>query len=75
VASSARELVIRVRDWGPGIPCEVGERVFSPGYSTKPEHVGVGLALVRGIVSRAGGRVELERDTRPGAAIVVRIPA
>jgi signal transduction histidine kinase len=74
VAQTARELVIRVRDWGPGIPAEVRERVFRPGYSTKSEHVGVGLALVRSIVNRAGGAVELEEDTSPGTAIVVRVP-
>ena len=74
VADTGRDLVIRVRDWGPGIPHEVRERVFTPGYSTKAEHVGVGLALVRSIVARAGGTVELEDDTSPGAAVLVKVP-
>jgi signal transduction histidine kinase len=75
IVGDAGELMIRVRDWGPGIPREARERVFHPGYSTKQEHVGVGLALVRSIVARAGGVVDLEQDVSPGTSFVVRIPA
>ena len=75
IAGDAGELMIRVRDWGPGISLDARERIFHAGYSTKQEHVGVGLALVRSVVSRAGGRVGLECDITPGTAFVVRIPA
>jgi signal transduction histidine kinase len=75
IAGDGGGLTIRVRDWGPGIPCLARERVFHPGYTTKQEHVGVGLALVRSIVARAGGEIGLEPDVSPGTSFLVRIPA
>jgi two-component system CitB family sensor kinase len=64
----------RVRDWGPGVPAEAASHVFESGFSTKPGHVGVGLGLARGAVTRAGGELELE-PCDPGAAFRARIPA
>jgi signal transduction histidine kinase len=75
IAGDAAGLAIRVRDWGPGIAREARERVFHAGYTTKQEHVGVGLALVRSIVARAGGEIGLEPDISPGTSFLVRIPA
>jgi signal transduction histidine kinase len=69
------ELVFRVRDWGPGIPPDEVSTVFKCGYSTKSDHVGLGLALVRSIVVRAGGRIEVDQPDDGGVAICVRIPA
>jgi two-component system CitB family sensor kinase len=68
-------LVISVRDWGPGIPADSLQRVFTSGYSTKPDHVGVGLSLVRNIVHRAGGEISIDPEVSPGAAVHVHIPA
>jgi signal transduction histidine kinase len=68
-------LVIRVRDWGPGIPADSVQRIFTSGYSTKPDHVGVGLSLVRSIVQRAGGEISIDPEVSPGAAFHVHIPA
>jgi signal transduction histidine kinase len=68
-------LVIRVRDWGPGIPPDSVGRVFTAGYSTKPDHVGVGLSLVRSIVQRAGGEISIDSAVSPGTAFHVHIPA
>jgi signal transduction histidine kinase len=67
-------LEIRVRDQGPGVPAADVERVLRSGYSTKGDHVGIGLSLVRGIVSRAGGSLEIEAQDGPGATFTIRIP-
>lgn len=68
------ELKIQVRDWGHGISDENAVRVFRSGYSTKTEHVGIGLAMTNGIVSRAGGQISIERPRGPGVTFTVRIP-
>lgn len=68
------EVVFRVRDWGPGIPPEELTRIFESGYSTKSEHAGIGLSLVRNMVARSGGTVEFEQPPGPGVAITVRVP-
>ncbi|HVV91380.1 MAG TPA: GAF domain-containing protein [Solirubrobacterales bacterium] len=68
------ELLIRVRDWGVGVPAEVGPQLFKSGYSTKSEHVGVGLALVRSIAQGARGGVSVDTDLEAGAEFTVRVP-
>ncbi|NJI58695.1 GHKL domain-containing protein [Microbacterium oxydans] len=53
-------IVLEVSDSGPGIPPAVRERIFDQGYSTKPADGngrGIGLALVRSVVTGAGGSV------------------
>lgn len=55
-------IVLEVSDGGDGIPSDLRERVFTPGFSTKPANNhgrGVGLALVRAVVAGVGGTVEL----------------
>jgi signal transduction histidine kinase len=68
------ELVLRVRDWGLGIAARDVPRVFTSGYSTKADHVGIGLSMVRSIATRARGDVAIERPSGTGTAIRVRIP-
>jgi signal transduction histidine kinase len=65
------ECIAEVRDDGPGItPAEAG-RVFKPFYTTKPKGLGLGLPLVRRLVERFGGSVELE--SAPGKGTLVRL--
>ncbi|WP_292697785.1 ATP-binding protein, partial [Microbacterium sp. 69-10] len=68
-------LVIAVSDSGEGVPAELREQVFSPGFSTKPagaEGRGVGLALVRSVVAEAGGVVRILDDP---STFLVELPA
>jgi hypothetical protein len=67
-----------VRDTGPGIPAEERERVFERGVRlARDERVpgsGIGLAVVREIVSMHGGTVRADDAPGGGAALVVRLP-
>jgi signal transduction histidine kinase len=75
ISDRAGALWIRVRDWGPGIPPDRAPRVFQSGFSTKGDHVGLGLGLVQSIVTRAGGKITVEQPGGDGVAIAVRIPS
>jgi signal transduction histidine kinase len=66
-----RRLTIRVSDRGRGLPD--GDDWFSHGESTKPGHVGVGLALVKDAVRAAYGEIAVERHEE-GTTFRVSIP-
>jgi signal transduction histidine kinase len=55
---------IEVRDSGPGVPVEVRDRLFQPMATSKPEGMGLGLAIGRTIAERHGGRLWLDTGSR-----------
>jgi signal transduction histidine kinase len=52
------QVVVEVRDSGPGISADDLERVFSPFFTTKPQGSGLGLAIVRKVVDAHDGRID-----------------
>jgi len=67
---------IEIEDTGPGVAAEVRERLFLPFVTTKEVGLGtgLGLAVCRGIVEGAGGRIELDSSYTRGARFVVVLP-
>jgi two-component system cell cycle sensor histidine kinase/response regulator CckA len=67
---------IEVRDEGRGIPPDQVERIFEPFYTTKPagQGTGLGLAVVKQVVDRAGGFVRVESTPGKGTAVQVFLP-
>ncbi|MGW5381701.1 sensor histidine kinase [Nocardia sp. NPDC003963] len=72
VRADATALTVRVADSGPGLSPESFARAAERGYSSKTGHHGLGLALVRGLVTRHGGTIGAV--TAPESAVTVRIP-
>jgi PAS domain S-box-containing protein len=68
------DLRVTVRDTGVGIPPEVRPQLFEPFFTTKAEGTGLGLATVYGVVTGAGGRVEVESEPGRGAAFHLLLP-
>ena len=54
-------IVVEVHDNGPGVPDDLRDLVFAPYVTTKPEGVGLGLALTRRAAESLGGSVDVER--------------
>jgi signal transduction histidine kinase len=56
---------VRVSDTGPGVPRELGKRIFEPGFSTKDHGWGIGLPLARRIIrDNHGGELVLTPSER-----------
>ncbi|WP_129842918.1 sensor histidine kinase [Streptomyces sp. RFCAC02] len=68
------ELLLRVRDTGPGMTPEAAAGAFRRGWSTKGPGRGLGLALVGQTVRRHGGTIEAETGREAGACFTVRLP-
>ncbi|MBU1275597.1 MAG: PAS domain S-box protein [Proteobacteria bacterium] len=67
---------LRVADTGAGIDSQVRERVFDPFYTTREvgQGVGMGLAVVHGIVTSHRGLVELASRPGQGTVFTVYLP-
>jgi signal transduction histidine kinase len=66
---------LSVNDDGVGIPKEHLAGVFKPFYTSKPKGLGLGLPLVKRIVERHGGKVEINSQPWHGTTIFLSFPA
>jgi two-component system, NtrC family, sensor histidine kinase HydH len=69
------ELVIAVRDHGPGLGAGSEQRVFEAFHTTRVQGTGLGLAVARRIVELHGGRIRGENHPDGGAVFTLLIPA
>ena len=80
VASSGRNGVLIVRDYGPGIAAEhlprLTERFYriDAGQSRAKGGTGLGLAIVKHIIARHRGRLHVTSEPESGASFTVSIP-
>jgi two-component system, NtrC family, sensor kinase len=72
----AGKVYLSVSDNGVGIPPDIRDRIFDPFFSTKREAkgVGLGLAVVYGIVQRHGGRISVGSTPEEGTTFTVELP-
>ncbi|HFE45640.1 MAG TPA: histidine kinase [Nannocystis exedens] len=63
-----------VEDSGPGIPEDVGRRLFEPLFTTRSTGTGLGLALCRRVTEKHGGTITAANRERGGARFVVVLP-
>ncbi len=66
---------ISIRDTGSGIKKSDRDRVFAPGYSTKPTGTGLGLAIVQKIIMEHGGEISFESEKGKGTEFIIELPA
>jgi signal transduction histidine kinase len=70
----AAAVAVSVRDSGTGIDAEDPDDVFRPFYSTKPDGLGMGLAIARTIVIAHGGHLDASNNPDGGATFHFTLP-
>jgi signal transduction histidine kinase len=65
---------ITVSDTGPGIAAEELKNVFNPFFSTKPQGMGMGLAIARSITEAHRGTISAENQVAGGALFTIKLP-
>ena len=75
LSREAAAVLASVEDTGKGIAPEIVDRLFDPFVTSKLLHgTGLGLARVRAVVERHGGRIEAENRIGGGARFVFHFP-
>ena len=69
-----KQIKVRIRDTGPGIPPEVVKNIFSPFFTTKEKGTGLGLAISYGIIERHNGKIDVDTDLGRGSTFIVSLP-
>jgi two-component system phosphate regulon sensor histidine kinase PhoR len=81
IGSDDREVTLRVKDTGIGIPSKDIPRVFERFYrvdrarSRETGGTGLGLAIVKHVVENHGGTIEVDSELGRGTTFTIRFPA
>jgi len=70
------EVVVEIRDTGPGIPSEYLAKVFDQSSTTEKqgEGTGLGLNIIHGLVEKYGGRITVDSKLGEGATFTISLP-
>jgi PAS domain S-box-containing protein len=72
--AESKHVLVAVRDSGPGFDPKSLERLFDPFYTTKPQGLGMGLAICRSIIDAHGGRLWATANDDRGATFQFTLP-
>jgi signal transduction histidine kinase len=76
LARDETHAIVAIKDSGSGIPAELLGRIFDPFFTTKPigEGSGLGLDIVRKIIDKHRGRIEVQSEVGIGSTFTVYLP-
>ena len=68
------EVLLEIRDSGPGMEEAVLQRIFEPYFTTKGSGTGLGLAITRKMVEEHGGRISVSSTPGKGTCFEIVLP-
>lgn len=69
-----KALAISVCDEGPGVPAALRNKIFEPFYTTKSHGTGLGLAVVKSVVTAHKGQLNVANLAEGGACFTITLP-
>ncbi len=67
-------VLLSVKDNAGGIPLAMQSKIFTPNFTTKSSGTGLGLAMCKGIVENANGRIWFETEEGNGTTFFIELP-
>jgi PAS domain S-box-containing protein len=74
-SNSAGDVLVAVRDSGPGLDPKNVDRMFEPFFTTKPGGMGLGLSISRTIIEAHGGALWASQNKDMGATLQFSLPS
>ncbi len=76
IPDDIHQVLIKIIDTGSGIPKDLADKIFEPFFTTKKDKtgVGLGLAVVYGIIQRHNGTIRLESAKKKGTTFFIELP-
>lgn len=71
---SGEQMLLTVRDNGPGMTPDVVARLFEPFFTTRSEGTGLGLAIARGVARAHGGGIDVRSAPGAGTEFLITLP-
>jgi two-component system, NtrC family, sensor kinase len=72
---AGKQVVLEIKDNGPGIPPEIRDRIFEPFFTTKKTGTGLGLSIAYGILEQHGGTLQVQSPPEGGTTVLITLPA
>jgi signal transduction histidine kinase len=70
----SQKFIVSIQDNGEGIPADMQDKIFVPNFTTKSSGTGLGLAMCKGIVEQAQGKIWFETRMGEGTTFFVELP-
>lgn len=67
-------ITLSVDDHGPGVPNTIKEKIFEPFFTTKTHGTGLGLAVVKSVVTAHSGELNVTNIPQSGARFTITLP-
>jgi len=69
-----RKVILDISDNGQGIPSEILSQIFIPFFTTKRGGSGIGLSIVKKVVSMSGGTITFQSEVGRGTVFHITMP-